>query len=189
MFWLYFLKLATCPFKDPAIELRSVTSRYHGSKISGAQATTTATATRTSKKKKQAKQQLCMCITLICTFLSRRCRKWDMKLTNFTRPLYGVGEHNTTRTFPFLFKKRIIDPNDPQLRWILWNISKTWYFRYMILGVSLLRIRKEWIQPAVTWNNFSSLRPFLHSRNGVNDRFYPFYRDGKIAIQTGPALL
>ena len=40
------------PFKDPAIELRSVTSRYHGSKISGAQATTTATATRTSKKER-----------------------------------------------------------------------------------------------------------------------------------------
>ena len=109
-------------------------------------------------------------------------------LNNFTRPLYGVGEHNTTRTFPFLFKKRIIDPNDPQLRWILWIISKTWYFAYMIRGVSLLRIRKEWIQPAVTWNNFSSLRPFLNSRHGVNDRFYPFYRDGKIAIQTGPAL-
>ena len=111
-----------------------------------------------------------------------------VKLTNFTRPLYGVAEHNTTRTFPFLFKKGIIDPNDPQLRWILWIISKTWYFGYMIRGVSLLRIRKGWIQPAVTWNNFSSLRPFLNSRHGVNDRFYPFYRDGKIAIQTGPAL-
>ena len=182
------MKLATCLFKDPAIELRSVTSSYHGSKISGAQATTTAVATRTSKKKTQAKQQHLMCITLICTLLSSRWRTWDMKLTNFTRPLYGVAEHNTTRTFPFLFKKGIIDPNDLQLRWILWIISKTWYFGYMIRGVSLLRIRKGWIQPAVTWNNFSSLRPFLNSRHGVNDRFYPFYRDGKIAIQTGPAL-
>ena len=53
---LIFLKLATCPFKDPAIELRSVTSRYHGSKISGAQATATATATRTSKKKQKNKR-------------------------------------------------------------------------------------------------------------------------------------
>ena len=149
------MKLATCLFKDPAIELRSVTSSYHGSKISGAQATTTAAATRTSKKKTQAKQQLCMCITHICTFVSGRFRTWDMKLTNFTRPLYGVGEHNTTRTFPFLFKKRIIDPNDPQLRWILWIIYKTWYFGYMIRDVSSLRIPKEWLQSAVTWDNFN----------------------------------
>ena len=139
---------------------------------------------RQKKEKKQAKQQLCTCITLICSFLSHRCRTWDMKLTNFTRPLYGVGEHNTTRAFRFLFKKRIIDPNDPQLRGTLWNISKTSYFGYMIRRVSLLRIRKEWIQPA----HCSSLRPFLNSRHGVNDRFYPFYRDGKIAIQTGPAM-
>ena len=44
-------------------------------------------------------------------------------------------------------QKRIIDPNDPQRRWILWIISKTGYLRYMIRSVSLLRIRKEWIQP------------------------------------------
>ena len=44
-------------------------------------------------------------------------------------------------------QKRIIDPNDPQRRWLLWIISKTGYLRYMIRSVSLLRIRKEWIQP------------------------------------------
>ena len=56
------------------------------------------------------------------------------------------------RIFRFFTKiqKRIIDPNDPQRRWILWIISKTGYFGYMIMipSVSLLRIRKERIQPA-----------------------------------------
>ena len=197
MFWFYiyssfsFIKFFET-FKDPVIEWRNVTSRYHGSKISGVQATTTATATRTSKKKRNrfivAKQQLCMCLTLIRSFLSRRCRTWDMKLTNSTRPLYGAGEHNPTRKFPFLFKNGLL--TDPQLRWILWIISKTGYFRYMIRGVSLLRIRKEWIEPAVTWNIFNtySTAHLLNSRHGVKDRFYAFYRNGKIAIQTGPAL-
>ena len=59
------------------------------------------------------------------------------------------------RIFRFFIKipKRIIDPNDPQRRWILWIISIIGYFGYMIRGVSLLRIRKEWILPAVTRNN------------------------------------
>ena len=54
-------------------------------------------------------------------------------------------------------------------------------------SVSLLRIWKEGIQLALTRNNFiihtaavwqhcSSLRPFLNSRHGLNDHFYPFYR-------------
>ena len=37
-----------------------------------------------------AKQQLCTCITLFCTYLSRRLHACDMKLPNFTRPRYGV---------------------------------------------------------------------------------------------------
>ena len=106
-----FLKLATCPFKDPAIELRSVTSRYHGSKIPGAQATTTATATRTSKKRNRsivAKQQLCRCITLICTFLRSRCRT-ELRNLLISRALYGVGEHNAlTRKFRFLFENGLL---------------------------------------------------------------------------------
>ena len=28
----------------------------------------------------------------------------------------------------------------------------------------------------------------LNPRHGLNNRFYPFYRHGKIAMQTGPAL-
>ena len=41
---------------------------------------------------------------------------------------------------------------------------------------------------AAVWKHCSSLGPFLNSRHGLNDRFYPFYGDGTIAIQTGPAL-
>ena len=49
------------------------------------------------------------------------------------------------RIYRFFTKieKWIIDPNDPQRGWILWIISKTGYFGYMIRDVSLLRIRKE----------------------------------------------
>ena len=91
------------------------------------------------------------------------------------------------RIFRFFTKiqKRIIDPNDPQWRWILWIISKTGYFGYMIRSVPLLRIRKEWIQPVVARNNFItrssclttlliSLRPFLNTRHELNGWFYPF---------------
>ena len=43
------------------------------------------------------KQQLCTYITLFCTFL----HYYDMKLPNFTSPLYGAGEHNT-KIVPFI---------------------------------------------------------------------------------------
>ena len=64
-----FLKLATCLFKDPAIELRNVTSSYHGSKISGAQATTTAAATRTSKKETNKQNNNFACASRIFVHL------------------------------------------------------------------------------------------------------------------------
>ena len=46
------------------------------------------------------------------------------------------------RIFRYFTKiqKRIIDPNDPQRRWILWIISKPGYFGYLMRRVSLLRI-------------------------------------------------
>ena len=47
-----------------------------------------------------------------------------------------------TLYFVFLTESKT-DQNDPQRRWILWIISKTEYFGYMIRSVSLLRIRKE----------------------------------------------
>ena len=51
--------------------------------------------------------------------------------------------HRHHRRFFTKIQKRITDPNDPQRRGILWIISKTGYFGYMIRSVSLLRIRKE----------------------------------------------
>ena len=69
--------------------------------------------------------------------------------------------HRHHRRFFTKIQKRITDPNDPQRRWILWIISKTGYFGYMIRSVSLLRIRKEWTLPAVTWNNFNTYIRFV----------------------------
>ena len=91
-------------------ERRRVTLRYHGSKILGSQqegasATTTATATRTAKKAIGLFWQnnnLCTSITLFCTFLSpASLNDSDMKRSYFTRPLYGVREHNTKCNFSF----------------------------------------------------------------------------------------
>ena len=70
-------------------------------------------------------------------------------------------DHRHHRRFFTKIQKRITDPNDPQRRWILWIISKTGYFGYMIRSVSLLRIRKEWTLPAVTWNNFNTYIRFV----------------------------
>ena len=69
----------------------------------------------------------------------------------------------------------------------LWITSKTGYFGYR--GVSLLRIRKEWILPAVTLN----LTLLIHDIDQLFDKtsylyghfcspFYPFYRGGKIDL-------
>ena len=41
------------------------------------------------------KQQLCTCITLFLYISLPSLHRYDMKLPNFTSPLYGVGEHNT----------------------------------------------------------------------------------------------
>ena len=85
-----------------------MTSRYHGSKISGSQQRGVfATATANSKKAIgldwQKKKKT---ITLFCTFLSQALlHDCDMKLPNFMRPLYGVGEHNT-KIFFFFFSLR-----------------------------------------------------------------------------------
>ena len=85
------------------IERRSVTSHYHGSKISGSQQQGVfATATANSKKAIGLDWQK-KTITLFCTFLSPPLLHYcDMKLPNFMRPLYGVGEHNT-KIFSFFF--------------------------------------------------------------------------------------
>ena len=52
----------------------------------------------------------------------------------------------------------------------LWITSKTGYFGYMTRGVSLLRIRKEWILPAVTLN----LTPLIHDIDQLLTRLLIF---------------
>ena len=60
--------------KVPATE-RSVTSRYHGTKISGTGSFSNGGNDNAIKSNRFIlTEQLCTCITLICTFLSRRCR-------------------------------------------------------------------------------------------------------------------
>ena len=82
----------TSSWKWP-IERRSVTSRYHGRKISGWR--------RQRERQKSNRfilttQQLCTCVTLLYISLPslHDCDN-HMKLPYFTRPLYGVGDHNT----------------------------------------------------------------------------------------------
>ena len=71
----------------------------------------------------------------------------------------------------------------------LWITSKTGSFGYMTRSVSLLRIRKEWILPALTLN----LTIVIHDIDQLFDKtaylyghfcspFYPFYRGGKIDL-------
>ena len=58
------------------VERRSVTSRYHGSAISGWQQNQRRQRRQGERQKKDVyiyNQQLCRCITLFCTFLCRRC--------------------------------------------------------------------------------------------------------------------
>ena len=66
----------------------------------------TKTARRRRQRERQksnrfglAKQQLCTCITLFCTFLSRRC---TTATWNF--PFYGMGEHSTNIFFFFFLR-------------------------------------------------------------------------------------
>ena len=56
-----------------------------------------------------AKQQ--HVISYISLTLLHHC---DMKLPNFTRPLYGVGEHNTKIIFLFLNLGTVLSDSNPQ---------------------------------------------------------------------------
>ena len=112
---------------------------------------------------------------------------------------FQLGEVSfTTIQILILIRKRIFRffAKIQKRRWVLCIISKTGYFGYMNRSVSF-RIPKQWILPALTWNNFNTnincftliiFMAILNPRHGLNNRFYPFYRHGKIAMQTGPAL-
>ena len=73
-------------------------------------ATTTVTATRTAKWKRfgQGKQQLCTCITLFCTFLSRRCTTttWKCLISRF------VEDGNTGQQLSFSFLELWYSPSE-----------------------------------------------------------------------------
>ena len=105
------------------IERRSVTSRYHGSNISGSLNNGELKRQRRRRQRERqksnrfilAKQQLCTCITLFCTFLSRLLASflsrplvsfmsatWNF-LTSRARFMDLVGEQST-RIFFFFFR-------------------------------------------------------------------------------------
>ena len=90
-------------------------------------ATTTVTATRTAKWKRfgLAKQQLCTCITLFCTFLSRRCTTttWKCLISRF------VEDGNTGQQLSFSFLELWHSPSELNCQkiadictnWTRWN--------------------------------------------------------------------
>ena len=87
-------------------------------------ATTTVTATRTAKWKRfgLAKQQLCTCITLFCTFLSRRCTTttWKCLISRF------VEDGNTGQQLSFSFPELWYSPSELNCQKIanIWRIKR-----------------------------------------------------------------
>ena len=66
-----------------------------------------------------AKQQLCTCP---CTFLSRRCMTSTWNFLILTRPLYGVGEHNTN-VFSLLLNLVLLDSTSE-------NFANVWHTKW-----------------------------------------------------------
>ena len=93
-------------------------------------------------------------VSILCL---RFCHSsWNSECVSLLKSKSGFLIQKRIYRFFTKIENRIVDSNDPQRRWILWIISKTGYFGYMIRNVSLLRIRKEWIQPAVNRNKFNT---------------------------------
>ena len=87
-------------------------------------ASTTVMATRTAKCKRfrLAKQQLCTCITLFCTFLSRRCTTtttWKCLISRF------VEDGNTGQQLSFSFLELWHSPSELNCQKIA-NICTNW---------------------------------------------------------------
>ena len=88
----------------------------------------TATSTKTAKRNRfiSAKEQPCTCIMLFCTFLGCRCTKsCDMKLPNFTLPLYGVQGQWTQHKNLFLFLNldTVLSDSIPEKFANIWQIK------------------------------------------------------------------
>ena len=81
------------------IEGRSVTSRYHGGTISGWQQTQRRLRRQGERQKNNmsilTNNNFARASRHFVHFLLPLLQHYDMKLPNFTSPLYGVDEHNT----------------------------------------------------------------------------------------------
>ena len=157
----------------PSIERKSVTSRYHGSKISGSQqkgalATMMATAMKTTKKNRFtiSKTTNLHLHHAFMTFLSRRCTiaTWIFPSSH----VRFVEKVNKTQKFSFSFSKLWNSPFQIQPQKILptfdkikWNWKDQWsligtvriHFLRDIFGVS----SRNSATMATRNNNFSSL--------------------------------
>ena len=125
-----------------------------------------------------------MTVMVVPATLIEVCSKW--------KKIYLLEENwnkvqNTLRVRFFTkILKRIIDPKNPQRMWFFRSYPKGGCFGYMIRSVFILRIRKEW----VTRNIFNTyigcsttllvFKAIFEAEAWIN-RFYSFYRDGKIA--------
>ena len=83
------------------IERRSVTSRYHGSKISGSQQLRGFCNSKKAIGFDWQKSNFARPSRFFVHFLAVVARL-RLITSNFTRPLYRVGEHNTKFSFFFL---------------------------------------------------------------------------------------
>ena len=112
-------------------------------------ASTTVMATRTAKWKRfrLAKQQLCTCITLFCTFLSRRCTPttWKCLISRF------VEDGNTGQQLSFSFLELWHSPselNSQKIADICTNWTR-WNKRDQVWGSTNSRFRS--ITVVVAW--------------------------------------
>ena len=112
-------------------------------------ASTTVMATRTAKWKRfrLAKQQLCTCITLFCTFLSRRCTTttWKCLISRF------VEDGNTGQQLSFSFLELWHSPselNSQKIADICTNWTR-WNKRDQVWGSTNSRFRS--ITVVVAW--------------------------------------
>ena len=147
-----------------------MTSGHHGSTISGWQQNQRRRRRKENGKKSKrfllTKQQICTCITLFCTFFLPSLHPCDTKLPNFTRLLYGVGEHNTKVVFfPLLNLDTVLSDstreNLANICQIKWNWIKSLKFeavRTRFLSDVFGLLSSKNFATIATWrNDFSSL--------------------------------
>ena len=99
---------------------------------------TTATTTRTAKSNRfiYAKQQLCTCITIFCTFLSRRCTTatWNVLILHVSRALWSRWTQHKTFLFLFIHLNTVLSDFTPEyfttfdkwnkIEWDWWSVKQ-----------------------------------------------------------------